>query len=135
MLGFNGLTNDWTTGWSISVLTSETGITNIVNAPADAAVSCRQNAVRIETQLVQDTSPSLNTSTSWAYTHSVTWTNAFSSAVAVVTGLGSSDSMVMINGIGPISLSTTGASQYCNVYNTGSQRTTTVSVYFLGVGT
>ena len=116
LLGFSGLTNDWTTGWSISVITSETGITNILTPSVDAAVSCRQGAVRIEAKNGSVTfTPS---GSSGGGTINVTWDNAFSSALYCATRWWPSVSANVIQAVSASSLSATGASislgNYCN---------------------
>jgi len=105
LLGFGGLTNDWTTGWSISVITDETGITNIVNVPVDAAVSCRQNASRLEYATGSTTGPAAG----GIVTVTVSWSNAFSAVSSAGMFASTNDSrdwLTTRNG----SLSATGAS-------------------------
>ena len=120
LLGFGGLTNDWTTGWSISVITDESGITNVVTAPVDAAVSCRQGARRIETQTATMTSGGGG---QWTWTTTVTWANAFSSIVQAVAWSHANSNNCAANGYRSCSISTTGASVAVDVSADTSGRT------------
>ena len=129
LLGYSGLTNDWTTGWSISVITSETNITNIVNVPADAAVSCRQGTRRIEK--AQGTTTFTGTGNWMAWNVTCTWDNAFSTAIGcVANGAPGSTTNAMLQ---ITALSTTGATAACMASPPASSQTSIVC--FIGIGT
>jgi hypothetical protein len=98
-------------------------------------VGCKQGTMRLERKQGSASTGSLNTGQGWGGTINVTWDNAFSSTIGLVTDIYTSTGDFALREQTTRSLSTTGASKAVSGSRVGANGTATVYVDFLGIGT